>query len=71
MDSDFLGIPEGALDRSTSEPDLFISSTRPRTCSNMSLQTKAKMKKTSSSKEKELNSRQSPDFDNEIFINGR
>lgn len=69
MDSEFLGIPEGTLDRSTSEPDIFGSSIRPRTCSNMSLQTKAKTRrKTGSLRE---NSRASVDSDNEIFINGR
>ncbi|XP_031564917.1 guanine nucleotide exchange factor for Rab-3A-like [Actinia tenebrosa] len=71
MDSEFLGIPEGSLDRSTSEPDIFGSSIRPRTCSNMSLQTKAKIKKkTGSLREKELNSQASVDSDNDIFING-
>lgn len=72
MDSDFLGIPEGTLDRSTSEPDIFASSMRPRTCSNMSLQTKAKLKKKSGSlKEKDFISQASMDSDYEIFINGR
>lgn len=73
MDSEFLGIPEGSLDRSTSEPDIFGSTNiRPRTCSNMSLQTKAKTRrKTSSLKETKMNSQASVDSDNEIFINGR